>query len=71
MKLPLAGLRLIVLGLSLLPALAVAAAPSIGRVSQMTGERLGNAQAPGAPSSSQAAPPVETPSSRSTSQRAP
>jgi hypothetical protein len=55
MKLPLAGLRLIVLCLSLLPALAVAAAPSIGRVSQMTGERLGNAQTPGAPARTLAA----------------
>ncbi|HJS37697.1 MAG TPA: FecR domain-containing protein [Burkholderiales bacterium] len=49
MKLPFVGLRLVALCLSLLPALAVAATPSIGRVSQMTGDRLGNAQAPGAP----------------------
>jgi hypothetical protein len=41
--------KLIVLGLLLLPAVAGAAAPSIGRVSQLTGEQLGYAQAPGAP----------------------
>lgn len=41
--------KLVVLGLALLPALAGAAAPSIGRVSQLTGEQLGYAQAPGAP----------------------
>jgi hypothetical protein len=42
-------MRLIVLGLMLLPAMAAAATPSIGKVSRMTGEQLGTAQAPGAP----------------------
>lgn len=41
--------KLIVLSLLLLPAMAGAAAPSIGRVAQLTGDRLGYAQAPGAP----------------------
>lgn len=40
--------KLIVLGLLLLPAIAQAATPSIGRVSQLTGDQLGFAQAPGA-----------------------
>lgn len=43
------GIKLVVLSLALLPALAAAAAPSIGRVSRLTGEQLGYAQAPGAP----------------------
>ena len=37
----------IVLGLSLLPAVAGAATPSIGQVSRITGSQLGNAEAPG------------------------
>lgn len=41
--------KLMVLGLMLLPAAAGAAAPSIGRVAQLTGEQVGYAQAPGAP----------------------
>lgn len=41
--------KLIVLGLLLLPAMAGAATPSIGRVVQLTGDQLGHAQAPGAP----------------------
>lgn len=41
--------KLIVLGLLLLPAMAGAATPAIGRVVQLTGEQLGHAQAPGAP----------------------
>lgn len=41
--------KLIVLGLLLLPAMAQAATPSIGRVSRLTGDQLGYAQAPGAP----------------------
>jgi len=43
------GIKLIVLGLALLPALVAAAAPSIGHVSRLTGEQLGYAEAPGAP----------------------
>ncbi len=43
------GIKLVVLSLALLPALAAAATPSIGRVSRLTGEQLGYAQAPGAP----------------------
>lgn len=49
MKLNFFGMRLIVLCLLLLPAVVGAAAPSIGRVSRMTGDQLGNAEAPGAP----------------------
>jgi hypothetical protein len=47
MKLHSLGLAMIVLGLSLLPAVAGAATPSIGQVSRMTGRQLGNAEAPG------------------------
>lgn len=49
MKLHTVGIKLIVLGLALLPAMVDAATPSIGRVSQMTGDRLGYAEALGAP----------------------
>jgi len=49
MKLHVGGMRLIVLCLLLLPAVVGAAAPSIGRVSQISGDRLGNAQTPGGP----------------------
>jgi hypothetical protein len=49
MKLHFAGMQLIVLCLSLLPAMLEAAAPSIGRVAQLTGDKSSNAQAPGAP----------------------
>jgi hypothetical protein len=48
MKLNAFGLKLFVLGLLLLPALAGAADSPIGRVSRLTGEELGSAQAPGA-----------------------
>lgn len=41
--------KLIVLGLLLLPAMTGVAAPSIGRVAQLTGDQLGYAQAPGTP----------------------
>lgn len=47
MKLHTIGIELIVLSLALLPAMVDAATPSIGRVSQMTGDRLGYAEAPG------------------------
>ena len=47
MKLHSLGMAMIVLGLSLLPAVAVAATPSIGQVSRITGSQLGNAEAPG------------------------
>lgn len=47
MRLHAIGLGLVVLGLSLLPAAAQAAAPSIGHVSRITGSQLGNAEAPG------------------------
>ncbi|MDH4324356.1 MAG: hypothetical protein OEW90_09495, partial [Betaproteobacteria bacterium] len=43
------GIKLVVLSLALLPALAEAAAPSIGRVLRLTGEQIGHAEAPGAP----------------------
>ena len=49
MKLHSIGMRLIVLCLLLLPAVVGAASPSIGRVSQITGDKLGNAEAPGGP----------------------
>jgi hypothetical protein len=49
MKLGFPGVRLIVLGLMLLPATAGAATPSVGQVSRITGEQLGTAQAPGGP----------------------
>ena len=49
MKLHAIGIQLIVLGLTLLPAMVDAATPSIGRVSRLTGEQAGTAQAPGAP----------------------
>lgn len=49
MKLHTLGIKLLVLGLALLPMMADAAAPPIGRVVQLTGEQLGHAQAPGAP----------------------
>ena len=49
MKLNAVGLRLIFLMLMLLPAMADAAAPSIGRVSRLVGSQLGHAEAPGAP----------------------
>jgi len=49
MKLNFIGMRLIVLCLLLLPAVVGAASPSIGRVSQITGDKLGNAEAPGGP----------------------
>lgn len=48
MKLVAFGLKLIVLGLMLLPAAGAAADSPIGRVSRLTGEGLGSAQAPGA-----------------------
>jgi hypothetical protein len=47
MKLRAFAMGLIVLGVSLLPPAADAAAPAIGRVSQMTGKLLGDALAPG------------------------
>jgi hypothetical protein len=47
MRLHAIGWGLIVLGLSLLPAAAQAATPSIGHVSRITGSQLGDAQAPG------------------------
>jgi len=47
MKLHSIVLGMIVLGLSLLPAVAGAATPSIGQVSRITGSQLGNAEAPG------------------------
>lgn len=49
MKLHTLGIRLLVLGLALLPMMADAAAPPIGRVVRLTGEQLGHAQALGAP----------------------
>ncbi len=49
MKLHAFGMKLIVLGLWLLPALAAVAAPSIGTVSRLSGKGVGSAQAPGAP----------------------
>lgn len=49
MKLHTIGVKLIILGLALLPAMVAAATPSIGRVARMTGDQLGHAQAPGAP----------------------
>jgi hypothetical protein len=49
MKFHFVGLRLIALCLMLLPAVAEAATPSIGRVSRMTGSQLGNAETPGGP----------------------
>ena len=49
MKLHSIGMGLIVLGMSLLPAVAGAATPSIGQVSRITGSQLGNAEAPGGP----------------------
>ena len=47
MKLHSIVLGVIVLGVSLLPAVAGAATPSIGQVSRITGSQLGNAEAPG------------------------
>lgn len=47
MKLHSIGMGLLVLGLSLLPAVVGAAAPVIGQVSRITGSQLGNAQSPG------------------------
>lgn len=49
MKLRAFGIGMIVVGLSLLPAVAGAAAPAIGKVARITGSQLGNAEAPGAP----------------------
>jgi FecR protein len=49
MKLHVFGLRLVILGLMLLPAALGAATPSIGRVSRLTGSELGQAEAPGGP----------------------
>lgn len=49
MKLHTIGLGLMFLVASLLPALADAASPSIGRVSRLAGSQLGYAEAPGAP----------------------
>jgi FecR protein len=49
MKLHTIGIKLIILGLALLPAMVAAATPSIGRVARMTGDQLGHAQAPGTP----------------------
>jgi len=49
MKLRAFGIGMIVVGLSLLPAAASAAAPAIGKVARITGSQLGNAEAPGAP----------------------
>lgn len=43
------GIKLVVLSLALLPAVVAAATPAIGRVSRLTGEQLGYAQASGAP----------------------
>lgn len=43
------GRRLALLSLLLLPALLHAATPTIGRISRMTGEQIGQAEAPGAP----------------------
>jgi FecR protein len=43
------GMKLVVLGLLLLPAAVGAADPSVGRVSRLTGRELGQAEAPGAP----------------------
>lgn len=43
------GIKLIVLGLALLPAMAEASTPSIGRVLRLTGDQLSHAQAPGGP----------------------
>lgn len=49
MSLHTVAIKLVVLSLALLPAVVAAAAPAIGRVSQLTGEQLGYAEAPGAP----------------------
>lgn len=49
MRLHAIGIKLVVLSLALLPALAEAAAPSIGRILRLTGEQIGHAEAPGAP----------------------
>ncbi|MEO8718393.1 MAG: FecR domain-containing protein [Burkholderiales bacterium] len=49
MKLHIVGMKLIVLGLALLPAMVEAAAPSVGRVSRLTGDQLSHAQAPDGP----------------------
>jgi hypothetical protein len=49
MKLHAIGLRLVFLMVMLLPAMADAANPSIGRVSRLVGSQLGYAEAPGAP----------------------
>lgn len=49
MKLRIIGIKLIVLALALLPAIADAATPAIGRVSRMTGDQLGYAEAPPTP----------------------
>lgn len=49
MKLHAIGAGLMVLCLSLLPAVAEAATPSIGRVSRLTGNQLSQAETPGGP----------------------
>lgn len=49
MNLRTVGLNLLLLGLFLLPAAAGAAGPAIGHVSQLAGNGLGSAAAPGAP----------------------
>jgi hypothetical protein len=49
MKLQSIGMQLLVAGLLLLAAAAQAAAPSIGRVSRITGAQVSNAEAPGGP----------------------
>jgi len=49
MKFHIVGMRLIILGLALLPVMVEAAAPAAGRVLRMTGDQVGHAQAPGAP----------------------
>jgi hypothetical protein len=49
MKLHVLGMKRIILGLMLLPVAVAAATPSIGRVSRLTGNELGQAEAPGGP----------------------
>lgn len=49
MKLHSVGMNLIALGLLLVAAVAEAQTPSVGRASQITGDRVSSAQAPGGP----------------------
>jgi len=49
MKLRSVGMSLIAAGLLLMAAVTEAAGPSVGRVSRMTGDQVGSAQAPGSP----------------------